>query len=101
MALLGQRRVVHDQERTLTAHELLRVLSQDLFEGLGRPAGGRHEVVHLLVIAGRYPCREGLDALALAGPNQPTQVHRGPALAGFVSKDGQEWPQPTPELMLL
>jgi hypothetical protein len=78
----------------VTAEELLRMLSQHPFEGLCRPPRGGHEMVHLLVIAGRDPRRERLDALALTGPYQSTQVERRPVPTGRMSQDGQERLQP-------
>ena len=57
-------------------------------------------MVHLLVLTRRDPRRKRLDALAFAGSDQPAQVYRCPALAGFVSQDPQERLEPTLEFAL-
>ena len=100
VALIGQGRVIHDQHRTGAADKLLRPLGKHPLERLRRPAGGGYQMVHLLVLTRGDPRRERLGALALAGPDQATQVDRCPASPGRVPEDSQQRLKPALELTL-
>jgi hypothetical protein len=71
MALLGQDRVVHDQHCAGAANQLLRAFSKHPLERLRRPAGGGHEVVHLLVLTRVTRAASGWMLLRSPGPINP------------------------------
>lgn len=93
-ALLEQRDVVDDQQGIGSAEHLLGLLQQDGFEWGRIPGRAADEVVQLLVIGRGEPRRHRLDALAIPGAKQPSEVDRSPAALGFVTKDLQEGSEP-------
>jgi hypothetical protein len=99
-ALLRQGGVVHDQHRVRPAHQPVGGLDQLVLQRCRGPGGGRDEVVQLLGVARRDACRHRLDALALAGRDQPLEVDRRPAALRLALQPFQEGRQPALELTL-
>src|SRR3954463_15755073 len=99
-ALLHQGRVVHDQDRIRPADQPVGGLDQLVLERRGRPGRGGDEMVQLLGVGRRYPCRHRLHALALAGQEQALEVDRRPAPLRLAPQPLQERLEPALQLIL-
>ncbi len=64
LALLGQRRVVHNQHGVLAAYQGVSRLTQHLFQRGGGPRRGRYKVVKLLRLPWAHTFGHWLDTLA-------------------------------------
>lgn len=98
-ALLGQGGVVDDQYRVGAADEGIGPLDQEPPQGRVVPSRAREEVLELVVAAQAEPGSHGLQALAIAGPDQPLQVDRRPPAPLLVPQHRQERPEPTVQLL--
>ena len=93
-ALLGQRRVVDHQDGVRPADQPIG-LGQEF--GVQRrliPRADGHEVVQLIVVGGRHPSGDGLQALAFAGADQPGHIERAHAPASRMTKGCKEGFEP-------
>ena len=99
-ALLQECGVVDDQHRIRPADHLLRLLGEHALERLGAPATRADEVVDLRVVVGGHAGGQRLDALAVAGTEQPAHVDRTPRPPARVAQRRPEWREPAVELAL-
>jgi hypothetical protein len=93
-ALLRQRRVVDDKDCAGAPDQLVRLDREFLFQPRFVPDAARNEMMQLVVVAGRPSRRHRLDALALARPNQPSNVERTHPSTRLVSEPRQERRKP-------
>jgi hypothetical protein len=92
--LLRQRRVVDDKDCAGAPDQLVRLDREFLFHERFVPDAARNEMMQLVVVAGRPSRRHRLDALALARPNQPSNVERTHPSTRLVSEPRQERRKP-------
>ena len=92
--LLRQRRVVDDKDCIGAPDQLVRLDREFLFQRRFVPDAARNEMMQLVVIAARPSRRHRLDALALARPNQPSNVERTYPPARLVFEPRQERRKP-------
>ena len=92
--LLRQRRVVDDKDCIGAPDQSVRLDREFLFQRRFAPDPARNEMMQLVVVAGRPSRRHRLDALALARPNQPSNVERTHPSARLVSEPRQERRKP-------
>ena len=92
--LLRQRRVVDDKNCAGAPDQLVRLDREFLFQRRFVPDAARNEMMQLVVVAGRPSRRHRLDALAVARPNQPSNVERTHTSARLVSEPRQERRKP-------
>ena len=85
-ALLGQRRVVDHQDGVGPADEPVGLGQEFGFQRRLVPRADRHEVVQLIVVGRSHPSRHRLQALALAGADQPGHIERAHAPARRVTQ---------------
>lgn len=97
-ALLGQRGVVYHQHRALAAEEGVGLACQ-LFQERSRiPGAGRDEVLELVVGTKAEPFGHGVDALAIARPDQVCDGERAHAPTRLVPEPIHEGREPALEI---
>lgn len=96
-ALFGQGGVVDDQDAAGTADEALGLTTQDGLKCLVGPGADGDEVMGLGVLAGRDMFGEGLEALALEGREEATQVEWTPSPSSFVPEDSSVRTEESPQ----
>ena len=94
LALLGQRRVVHDQHGVLAAYQGVSRPAQHLFQRGGGPGRGRYKVVKLLRLPGAHTFGHWLDTLARPWSYKYLKVSGCPATLLGTLKNRQEWFKP-------
>jgi hypothetical protein len=92
--LLRQRRVVDDKDCIGAPDQLVRLDREFLREWRFVPHAARNEMMQLVVIARRPSRRHRLDALAVARPNQPSNVERTHPSTRLMSEPRQERRKP-------
>ena len=92
--LLRQRRVIDDKDCIDAPDQLVRLDREFLFQQRFVPHAARNEMMQLVVVARRPSRRHRLDALAVARPNQPSNVERTHPSARLVSEPRQERRKP-------
>ena len=92
---LRQRRVIDDKDCAGAADQLVSLDREFLFQQRLVPHAARNEMMQLVVVARRPSRRNRLDALALARPNQPSNVERTHPSARLVSEPRQERRKPS------
>src|SRR5437588_1487014 len=99
-AFLGYRSVVDHQHGIAAPDEPIRLDKQFGLHRRCIPDPGRNEVVQLIVVTKRKPLRHRLNALAIAGTDQPRHVewtHLSPRL---VTQPNQKRPEKASKLLL-
>ena len=99
-ALLGKRGVVDHQDGAWPAHESVGLGQEFGLERCLVPRADRHEVVQLVVISRCQSGRDGLEALALAGADQPGHIKRAHAPTRRVTQMREEWFKPGSQFVL-
>src|SRR3984957_5526034 len=92
--LLRQRRVVDDKHCAGAPDQLVRLDREFLFQRRFVPDAARNEMMQLVVVARRPSQRHRFDALAIARPNQPSNVERTHLSAPLVPQPRQERRKP-------
>ncbi len=98
-ALLGNRGVVNHQHGIAAADEPIRLSKQLCLHRRRIPDPVGNEVVQLVIFAKCKPLRHRLNALAIAGADQPRHVERAHLPARFMTQPIQKRLEPTSKLL--
>src|SRR3954471_6921605 len=90
LAVLGQGGVIDDQDGVWPTDQPIRLGQQFGFERLVVPGADGDEMVQLVVVGGRQPRGDRLQALALARPHQARHIKRAHAPACRMAQSHQE-----------
>jgi hypothetical protein len=83
-AFFGQGRVIDSQKGIVPAQHRVDLVAEHLLQRRRIPAGGRHEVVHLLDVFRRHARADRLHALAIPRQQQTHEVERRPPPSSLV-----------------
>ena len=97
LALLGQGGVIDDQDSVRPANQPISLGEQFGFERSVIPGPDRDEMMQLVLVGGRHPRCDRLQALALARPNQACHIKRAHAPARGMAQSRQERLKPSLE----
>src|SRR6202046_2236322 len=93
-ALLRHRRIVDYQHGVAATNEPIRLNEQLCLQWRRVPDASRNKMMQLVVIARRKPLRHWLNALAIAGSDQPCHIKRTHSPPRFMAQAIQERLEP-------